>query len=335
MGRRSSARRATAARGRERLDAFIEQFAQTLAAGLTIGCIYGLLCVGLAFIFGIMRVINFAQGDLMMVGMYLAIFIGSYVLPASIFGLAVPFVAAVVAGPVLFGVGYGLNKFLISRTTGLQAAGSSEAEAHQAQLILTLGLALILQNGALYLLGSAPTSAPTPLSSSAWEVPLLYDEFSAVFLNKARTIDAVLSVAIALGLFWFVGNTRLGKSLRAAAINPEAALYMGIDVTRAHHIAFGLGTAIAGVAGGLIAIYYPAQPYVGVEFIIVMYAGVVLGGMGSIVGAFWGGMAIGLVQQLSTLVLPLQLQNAAIFVVFVLILLLRPQGLFGRNVERA
>jgi branched-chain amino acid transport system permease protein len=317
------------------LDAFIEQFAQTLAAGLTIGCIYGLLCVGLAFIFGIMRVINFAQGDLMMVGMYLAIFIGAYLLPASVFGVAVPFVAAIVAGPVLFVVGYGLNKFLISRATGLQAAGSSEVEAHQTQLILTLGLALVLENGALYLLGSAPTSAPTRLSASAWEVPLLYDEFSAVFLNKARTIDALLSVAIALALFWFVGNTRLGKSLRAAAINPEAALYMGIDVTRAHHIAFGLGTAIAGVAGGLIVIYYPAQPFVGVEFIIVMYAGVVLGGMGSIVGAFWGGMTIGLVQQLSTMVLPLQLQNAAIFVVFVLILLLRPQGLFGRNVERA
>lgn len=317
------------------MDAFVEQFAQTLAAGLTIGCIYGLLCVGLAFIFGIMRVINFAQGDLMMVGMYLAMFIGADVLPGSVLGLAVPFVAAILAGPVLFVAGYALNKFLISRTTGLQAAGSSETEAHQAQLILTLGLALILQNGALYLLGSAPTSAATPLSSSAWEVPLLYDEFSAVFLNKARTIDALLSVAIALGLFWFVGRTRLGKSLRAAAINPEAALYMGIDVARAHHIAFGLGTAIAGVAGGLIAIYYPAQPYVGVEFIIVMYAGVVLGGLGSIVGAFWGGMTIGLVQQLSTLVLPLQLQNAAIFVVFVLILLLRPQGLFGRNVERA
>ncbi|HYZ64227.1 MAG TPA: branched-chain amino acid ABC transporter permease [Acetobacteraceae bacterium] len=317
------------------MDAFIEQFAQTLAAGLTIGCIYGLLCVGLAFIFGIMRVINFAQGDLMMVGMYLAIFIGAYVLPASVLGLATPFVAALLTGPVLFAVGYLLNRSLVSRTTGLQAAGSSEAEAHQAQLILTLGVALIVQNGALYVLGSAPVSAPTKLSSSAWEVPLLYDEFSAVFLNKARTIDALLSVAIALALFWFVAKTRLGKSLRAAAINPEAALYMGIDVSRAHHIAFGLGTAIAGVAGGLIVTYYPAQPYVGVEFIIVMYAGVVLGGMGSIVGAFWGGMTIGLVQQLSTLVLPLQLQNAAIFVVFVLILLLRPQGLFGRNVERA
>lgn len=195
-------------------------------------------------------------------------------------------------------------------------------------------MALVLQNGALFLLGSTPVSAPTSLSSSAWEIPLLYDEFNAVFLNKARTIDAAISVVIALALFWFVKSTRLGKSLRAAAINPEAALYMGIDVTRAHHIAFGLGTAIAGIAGGLIVIYYPAQPYVGVEFIIVMYAGVVLGGMGSIVGAFWGGMTIGLVQQLATMVLALQLQNAAIFVVFVLILLLRPQGLFGRNVER-
>ena len=316
------------------MDMVAEQLAQSLAAGLTIGCIYGLLCVGLAFIFGIMRVINFAQGDLMMVGMYLAIFIGSK-LPGAVFGLTTPFVAALLAGPVLFCAGYLLNRFLISRTTGLQAAGGTEAESHQAQLILTLGVALILQNGALYLLGSVPVSAPTPLSSSAWEVPLLYDEFSAVFLNKARTIDALIAVAIALGLFWFVRSTRPGKSLRAAAINPEAALYMGIDVTRAHHIAFGLGTGIAGVAGGLIAIYYPAQPYVGVEFIIVMYAGVVLGGMGSIVGAFWGGMTIGLVQQLATVVLPLQLQNAAIFVVFVLILLLRPQGLFGRNVERA
>ena len=317
------------------LNTFVEQFLQTLAAGLTIGCIYGLLCVGLAFIFGIMRVINFAQGDFMMVGMYLAIFIGAHILPATVLGLATPFVSALLGGPILFCAGYLLNKLLISRTTGLQASGSTETEAHQAQLILTLGVALVVQNGALFLIGSAPASAPTPLSSTAWEIPLLYDEFSAVFLNKARTIDALLAVAIALGLFWFIGSTRLGKSLRAAAINPEAALYMGIDVTRAHHIAFGMGTAIAGVAGGLIVLYYPAQPFVGVEFIIVMYAGVVLGGMGSIVGAFWGGMTIGLVQQLSTIVLPLQLQNAAIFVVFVLILLLRPQGLFGRNVERA
>ena len=138
-------------------------------------------------------------------------------------------------------------------------------------------------------------------------------------------------------LVLFISRTRLGKSLRAAADNPEAATYMGIDVDRAHRIAFGSAPAITAVAGGLVATYYPFQPYVGLEFVIIMYAGVVLGGMGSIIGAFWGGMTIGLVQQLSTLVLPTQLQNTAIFVVFLLIVLpaaaglVRPQRRSGRD----
>ena len=313
--------------------AMIEQAAQALTAGVMVGCVYGLLCVGLAFIFGIMRVINFAQGDFMMAGMYLAFFLATRVL-GSAFGLATPFVAAVLTVPILFIAGALIHRLLIARTTGLRAAGLS-AEGHQAQLIITLGLALVLQNGALILLGTSPHTVLTPLSSSAWEVPLLYDDFSAVFVNQARAIAALLSVAVALALFRLIGGTRLGKSLRAAADNPEAATYMGIDVDRAHRIAFAIGTAVAGLAGGIIVSYYPVQPFVGVDFIIIMYAGVVLGGMGSITGAFWGGMVIGLVQQLSTLVLPLQLQNAAIFAAFVAILLLRPQGLFGRNVERA
>jgi branched-chain amino acid transport system permease protein len=145
----------------------------------------------------------------------------------------------------------------------------------------------------------------------------------------------VLSVVVAVALLTFINRTRIGKELRAAADNPEAATYMGIDVERAHRIAFGLGGAVTAVAGGLVATYYPFQPYVGLEFVIIMYAGVVLGGMGSIGGAFWGGLTIGLVQQLSTLVLPVQLQNTAIFVVFLLIMMFRPDGLFGRNVERA
>jgi branched-chain amino acid transport system permease protein len=122
--------------------------------------------------------------------------------------------------------------------------------------------------------------------------------------------------------------------LRAAADNPVAAIYMGIDVARAHRLAFGIGAGITAIAGALVATYHPFQPYVGFEFVIIMYAGVVMGGMGSILGAFWGGLTIGLVQQLATLVIPLQLQNAAIFVVFLLVVLLRPQGLFGRSAER-
>ena len=201
--------------------------------------------------------------------------------------------------------------------------------------MLTLGIALVLQNGALILMGSSPQSVVSPLSSSAWEVPLLYDPDATLFLNQAGTLAAVLSRLVALALFRVIGGTELGRSLRAAADDAEAATYAGVDVDRAHRVAFGVGTAVAGVAGGLIVLSSPVQPFVGTDFIIIMYAGVVLGGMGSIRGAFWGGMVIGLVQQLSTLVLPLQLQNALVFLVFVLILLLRPQGLFGRSVERA
>lgn len=314
---------------------FIEQFAQALTAGILMGCIYGLMCTGLGLIFGIMRVINFAQGDFLMIGMYLAIAIGGFVLPVSVFGTASPFIAALAVGPVMFIAGALLNRHLISRASALNVIATSEGDAHQTQLILTLGIALVLENAALLLLGAAPVTALNKFSSTAWEIPLLYDDFSAVFVNRARAINALIAIGLAFALFRFIGHTRTGKTLRAAAVNPEAALYMGIDVTRAHTIAFGLGTAIAAISGGLVAVYYPAQPFVGLEFLIIIYAGVVLGGLGNIKGAFWGGMTIGLVQQLSTIVIPLQLQNAAIFVVFVMILLFRPQGLFGRSAERA
>ncbi len=124
--------------------------------------------------------------------------------------------------------------------------------------------------------------------------------------------------------------------MRAAADNAAAATVVGIDVGRAYSLAFAIGSAVTAVAGGLIATYYPFNPYIGFEFIIIMYAGVVLGGMGSVGGAFLGrAWLIGLVQQLSTLVLPSAAAEHAVFVVFLAVLLVRPQGLFGRAVERA
>ena len=315
------------------LAALTESFLQALTAGLLVGCIYGLMCLGLGLIFGVMRVINFAQGDFLMLGMYVTLYLAAALGGIAVLGpVAPPFIAAVCAGPVLFAGGYVLHRLLVSRVTGIRVAGI-EGDGHYAQLILTLGVALILENGGLILFGSTPQSVRTPLSSSAWELPLLH-EGSAIFVNKARSIAALISVAAAVGLYWFIGRSRLGKALRAAADNPEAATYMGIDVDRAHRIAFGIGTGVTAVAGGLVATYSSFQPYVGLEFVIIMYAGVVLGGMGSMLGAFWGGMTIGLVQQLSSLVLSPQLQNTAIFVVFLAIVLLRPQGLFGRRTER-
>ncbi len=313
----------------------LENFLQALTAGILIGALYGLMCTGLGIIFGVMRVINFAQGDLLMLGMYFAwyMFTGFGIL--SFMGPYVgPIAAAILAGPALFVFGYYLHRLLISQVTGIRVAGL-EGEGHYAQLILTLGIALVLQNGGLLLFGSEVASIRTPLSASAWEIGPLFGEDVSFFVNKARSVAFVVSLLVAAALYLFITRTRLGKSLRAAADNPEAAIYTGIDVDRAHRIAFGIGTGITAIAGGLVASYLPFQPYVGLEFVIVMYAGVVLGGLGSIIGAFWGGMVIGLVQQLSTLVLPVQLQNTAIFLVFLLIVFLRPQGLFGRNVQRA
>jgi branched-chain amino acid transport system permease protein len=313
---------------------FLENFAQALVAGLLVGAIYGLMCVGLGLIFGVMRVVNFAQGDFMMLGMYFTLYVVSGLGALAFLGpAAAPVAAALLAGPVLFAAGWAVHRLLLARVTGTRAAAGTDIG--QAQLILTLGIALILENGGLIAFGSTPQTVHTPLSWSAWQIPLFYNPAAILFVNKARGIACLVSVVIGAALYWFIARTPLGKALRAAADNPEAATYMGIDVDRAYGLAFGIGSGITAIAGGLVAMYYPFQPYVGFDFVIIMYAGVVLGGMGSILGAFWGGMTIGLVQQLATLVLPLQLQNAAIFVVFLLIVQLWPQGLFGRSGERA
>jgi len=311
-----------------------ENVLQSIVTGLSVGCLYGLMCLGLGLIFGTMRVVNFAQGDLMMLGMYAAWYAFAGFGIVSFLGPYVgPIAAALLAAPLIFVVGYVLHWALISRVSGSRGS-KMEGEGHNAQLILTLGVSLILANGGLIVFGATPISIRTPFSASAWEIQVLANDVS-VFVNKARLISGVISVATAIALYFFVSRSKLGKSLRAAADNPTASLYVGIDVDRCHRIAFGLGSAITATAGGLLATYMPFQPYVGHEYIIIMYTGVVLGGLGSIAGAFWGGMTIGLVQQLSSLIMPQQLQNAAIFIVFLLIVFLRPQGLFGKNVDRA
>jgi branched-chain amino acid transport system permease protein len=313
----------------------LENCFQALVAGILVGGMYGLMCVGLGVIFGVMRVINFAQGDFLMLGMYVTYYLVTGFAILAFLGSSVsPFAAACLAGPVVFALGYYLHRWLISRVTGIRIV-AAEAEGHYAQLVLTLGVSLVLQNGGLIVFGSMPQSVRTPLSSSAWEIGPFFGDYGSVFLNRARSWGCVVAIAAVVSLYFFMNRTRFGKMLRAAADNPEAATYMGIDVDRAHRIAFALGVGLTAVAGGLVGTYYPFQPYVGLEFVIIMYAGVVLGGMGSIPGAFAGGLTIGFVQQLSTLVLPTQLQNTAIFVVFLVIIMFRPQGLFGRSVERA
>ena len=312
----------------------IENLLQRLVTGVLVGSMYGLLCTGLGMIFGVIRVINFAQGEFMMLGMYATLLVGAMLSVTLGLGPAAgAYLAIVIAAALLAGVGWVLQRYVISRISGSRVVGSDN-EGHFAQLILTLGLSLVISNLALIWFGSSARTVQSPLASSSWTFGPYTAGAITIFVNQARAIGCLGAIAASIGLYLIVQRTRSGTSMRAAADNPTAATLVGIDVDKAYARAFAIGSAATALAGGLIAMYYPFHPYIGFEFVIIMYAGVVLGGMGSMLGAFWGGFTMGLVQQLSTYFLPFPLQNATIFLLFLAVVLLRPQGLFGRSAER-
>ncbi|MGD9919841.1 MAG: branched-chain amino acid ABC transporter permease [Pseudorhodoplanes sp.] len=309
----------------------IENVLQVALAGVLIGVLYGLMCVGLGLIFGVMRIINFAQGEFLMLGMYATLFFGA-ALGGQYAGAWTPFISAILIIPLIFG--FGILLYWLSLNSLSQKRDLSEETRHSAQLVITLGVSLILSNGALMLFGTTPKSTPTEFASSAVTLGPLFGDEILLFINKARLIAAGLALLAVVGVVVLMSKTRLGRSVRAAADDANAAMYCGINIRSIYMITFGLGAAITAVGGGLTASLYSFQPYVGFDFIIIMYAGVVLGGVGSITGSFFGGCLVGFVQQISALVIPQQLQNATIFVVLLLVLMLCPQGLFGKRAER-
>jgi branched-chain amino acid transport system permease protein len=299
---------------------------QTLVSGILVGAAYALMCVGLGLIFGVMRVVNFAQGEFVMLGMYAALFVATTLGLQSFVGEAPGAVAGgLLAGPIVFAAAWALHRALVGRVTG--RTSTTTRDPHSSQVVMTLGISLALQNGAMILFGSRPRSVPSPWSSDSFEI-------GELLVNKGQLVAFVVAIVIVVVLAWWLDRSAAGRELRAASENARAAQFVGIDVVRAHRLSFAIGAGISAIAGGLMASLQAFQPYVGIDYVIVMYAGVVLGGLGSIKGAFIGGMLIGIVQQMATLVLPQQLQNAVIFVVFLLVVLLRPQGLFGRVADR-
>jgi branched-chain amino acid transport system permease protein len=288
---------------------------QYVVTGLLVGGVYALMSIGLALIFGVMRVVNFAQGDFMMLGMYLAYYLAV--------GYHVdPLLGALLALPPFFAAGWLVHRGLLARVTG----GGDAQRQLDATLILTLGLSLIITNATTMLLSPMPRAIRTGYATEAFAI-------GPVLINQARAYAFLMAVLLAGLVYLFLTRTDLGKALRAAADEPEAAGYQGIDVRTMHGVAFGIGVALVAAAGGLLATYHPIEPTVAVNFIVLMFVAVVLGGLGSIPGAFVGGLLIGLVQAVTLLVLPLQLQNAGVFIAFLLVLYLRPQGLFGRRLR--
>jgi branched-chain amino acid transport system permease protein len=256
-----------------------------------------------------MRIINFAHGTLMMLGMYATFFL--YTLAG-----VDPYLSVLLVGPAFFLVGVAIERGVIEPNLGAPESN---------QLLLTLGIALFLENAALALFSPDYRSIRVPWVARSF---LLGD----AVVNLPRLIAFGGSVALALGLWLFLKHTDLGKAIRATAEEREGALLVGIHIRRLSAIAFGIGSAVVAVAGSLVTPFLYVAPDVGDVFNILAFVIVVLGGMGSFVGALLGGLLVGVAESLGAAVLPGSLKQLPIFVLFVLVLLFRPTGLLGRRV---
>jgi branched-chain amino acid transport system permease protein len=279
--------------------------AQTIASGLLLGGIYALLASSVTLIFGVMRVINFAQADFMMLGMFLAFGLHYFL------GL----------DPILVALPVGITLALV----GLPIAGVLERVPRgnqDAQLILTLGVSSVIQSLALILIGPTPKVVLRPYTNR-------YIELGGVLINDARFFAFIAAFVVMFGLYLFLTRTWIGRAMRATADDPIAAGGVGINVARIHIIAFIIGTGFDGFAGSLMVTFLAVTPTIGGDFIMIMFLAVVMGGLGSVPGAVLGGLMVGLIQSFGGQLLTLQLQNVTLFVMFVVLLLVRPQGIFG------
>jgi branched-chain amino acid transport system permease protein len=283
-------------------------FFQALISGILVGGVYALIGIGLTIIFGVMRVINFAHGDLMMVGMYMTYFL---------FTLAKidPFVSVLITIPCMFLFGAFLQKTVINRILGSVA---------QNQILLTIGLGLIMSNSVMLAFTSDYKILTTSYSSSSFRV-------LGISISQPLAVSFGITVAITAALYWFLMKTDTGQAIRATAQDREAAQLMGINVSRMSVLAFGIGTALAGTAGALISPTYYVFPQVGSAFTLKAFVITVLGGMGSIVGATLGGIIIGVVESVGAVAISSEWKDVLVFVIFLVVLLVKPSGLMGKS----
>jgi branched-chain amino acid transport system permease protein len=282
--------------------------AQGLLSGVLFGGVYSLMAVGLTLIFGVMRVVNFAHGDMMVWGMYL-----SWVL-ATRFGVD-PYVGFVVCAAALFVVGLVVQRGLVHRIVDAP---------HEMQILLMLGVALVLENTALVVFGPEPVRVRSVLSTSTvW--------FGPVFVDVGRLVTFGVAIALTLLLSLFLFRTDLGRSIRASADNAYGALVIGTDVRRVYAVAFAVGAACVGAAGALVAPLLPFQPPTGLQLSVTSFNIVIIGGMGSLVGAFVGGLLVSVAESLGAVFLKPSMKELVSFSLLIVILLFRPAGLFGRR----
>lgn len=291
---------------------------QAIVTGLLIGGVYSLVSMGLTLIFGVLHIINFAHGALMTLGMYTA-----FSLVAQM-GFD-PYATIVVTVGLLLVTGAAVQKLLINRIMH---------ETLEKKLLLTLGLAIFIENLLLVVFSPTPraiqlTYDSGSLSLAGLEISWPFRVFGAV-ATFPRTVAFVGALVLAGLLFLLLRRTKLGTAIRAVAENPRGAALVGINVPQIYMLAFALGTACVGAAATLVLPFLSLEPTTGDAFNIIAFVVVVLGGMGNVIGALLGGLLIGVTQQVGGVVFPDQSNLLAVFILFVLALYLRPEGLLGK-----
>lgn len=286
----------------------VEAIVNVMASGLLTGLVYGLMALGLSVIYGVVRIVNFAHGELMAVAMYAA------VVAFAAWGVD-PLWMLLPTAAAFFGVGYLLQRGLINRFID---------RPEHSQFMLLLAVALILVNGLLLAFGPDARNVQVDYALDSYEIgPLLID--------KVRVICAAVAVAACAVLFAIFRFTAFGKAIRACADNLLGARVVGLDVRHLYGLTFGLGAACVGVAGCLLTLLVDVTPASGPAYTLLAFIIVIIGGLGSMVGALAGGVLIGVSESVAGLLVAPSMKSMLSFALLILVLALKPQGLFARR----
>jgi len=274
--------------------------------GVLTGAVYALIALGLTLIYGVLHIINFAHGALLTAALFAVYF------AFKVFGID-PYLSVFAIAPLFFVFGYVLQRFVI---------GPASHGDERNVLLVTLGIAIVIENLALYAFHADTRTIDVPAGFNVIDVGI-------ALLGVSRVIGFCAVIALALLLWAFMNFTDTGKAIRAVAKEQLGAQLAGIDVAHIYAVTFGLGTACLAVAACLLIPTFYVNPNVGRGFVLVAFTIVVLGGMGSVAGALVGGILIGVIESLGGLLFGESLGQLGIFLVFILVLLVRPTGLFG------
>ena len=286
-------------------------FLQYLANGLSMGSVYAIIALGYTMVYGIAKMLNFAHGDVIMVGAYISFCATSYLGLPALVSVLLSMAVCTVLGIVIEGLAY----------KPLRQAGPL------AVLITAIGVSYFLQNAAQLVWGATPKNF-TPVVK--FPVPALLAQYN---ISAVSIVTVAACLVIMAGLTWFTGNTKMGKAMRACSEDKDAAQLMGINVNRTISMTFAIGSALAAIAGVLLCSYSPVlQPTTGSMPGIKAFTAAVFGGIGSIPGAFVGGILLGIIEAMAQAYISTSLANSIVFAVLIVVLLVKPAGLLGKYV---